>query len=156
MGLFSAIKGKVKPLMQIDTTLTQSGQAADAKVVGNNLNNTSAEIGNVNNRVSALSGTIDKISKDVYRTNEGLPGYFGDGNTSRTITFENVGSCILYIASGQYGGFILMGSGGFRVNNEGITPISYNQAHYWKGVLTIEDAETYLNVDDSYYEYVVL
>lgn len=156
MGLFSAIKGKVKPLMQIDTTLTKSGQAADAKVVGNNFSSTSAEIGNVNGRVSALSGTIDKISKDVYRTNEGLPGYFGDGNKSRTITFENVGSCILYIASGQYGGFILMGSGGFRVNDEGITPISYEQAHYWKGVLTIEDAETYLNVDGSYYEYVVL
>jgi hypothetical protein len=52
MGLFSAIKGKAKPLMQIDTTLTESGQAADAKAAGDEFKKVTNSVQDVKTELS--------------------------------------------------------------------------------------------------------
>ncbi len=156
MGLFSSIKGKVKPLMQLDTSLTKSGQAADAKAVGDKFNNTLNDISNVDNKVISLTNAVDKVSKDVYRTNEGLPGYWGDGVYPRTIELENKGNIILNIANKDFGNFMMFSSGGIRHTSTEIETIHYISANYWKGVLTINSSDTHLNDEGQYYEYQVL
>lgn len=64
----------------VDTTLTQSGQAADAKIVGNLLNNISNKVGNIPND-KTIQSYIDDSVKNVSIecvTNEDIDKLFND------------------------------------------------------------------------------
>lgn len=62
----------------VDTTLTQSGQAADAKVVGDTLNE---NVSILNNKINAINQSLN----DIY-VPQVVSGYYtGDGTSSRTI-----------------------------------------------------------------------
>lgn len=79
MGLFSSIKGKVKPLMKIDTTLTQSGQAADAQAVGD--------------RTRTLQSWSDGVALEQTRGDEAirLQVYFTEGLPVVSLGYKNNG-----------------------------------------------------------------
>lgn len=164
------IIGNISTVPVVDATLTYSGYAADAKVVGDRLNKVSPEYAHnviYDNASSGLSatdvqGAIDKISAKAadmeVETNRPRGSYIGDGSTTERKIEIPSRSGWLGVCSGSYKiGFISSnGAVFFNTTNSTTKCFPVAQASYMNGVLKIASNDTFLNENGTTYHYQAL
>lgn len=165
-----ATEAKIVP---VDSTLKESGQAADSKVVGESIDSLKEDLSDVNNSVSTTadaytmtavdmeSGTIDKITGVDGESNNTIRSKdFFDISSTKSFVFSGITANPYYVRIVYYDSakIFLKSTDGFKANEEAVEFVKPNKAKHMRIVIAyitldsvdyIKPVITYTNLIDG-------
>lgn len=150
------------PVVDVELSLT-STRPVQNQAIARAFSEIRADFNNEINRVSEeteadisnVRNYFDEKAKDLHGSHNKPMGTYEGNGEPRTIETGGLGS-VIFISNVTHGSFIMLGSGGILQNNNGVASISYEEANFWEGVLSIKVEDTKLNTEGEHYQYQVL